>query len=519
MHTPQIRKVVIVGGGTAGWMTAAALSHFLPAQQCDITLIESDAIGTVGVGEATLPHLRFFNQTLGIDERDFMRKTESTYKMGIEFVNWGKLGDAYIHPFGEYGKAIDGLAFHHYWLKAREAGHTHSLDEYSLPVKAAKANKFQFPSPDFDSIMSTYSYAYHVDAGLYAKYLSEFSQKKGVKRIEGEVEHVQQDKQSGFIRSLTLKSGQLIEGDLFIDCSGFRGLLIEQTLHTGYQDWSHWLPCNSAQAVPCERAGELLPYSRATARDAGWQWRIPLRHRTGNGHVYSNAFTTDQQAQDTLLSNLDGKALRDPIQLRFTTGKRNKVWNKNCIAVGLSSGFLEPLESTSIYLIQETVSNIVDYFPDMSFNDTLIDEFNRVMDADYSRIRDFLIMHYHVTSRDDTEFWNYVRTMSVPDSLTSKLDLYKQQGHIVKYNDGVFLEPSWLAVYAGQGLLPKAYHPRLRNISPTALEALLAKERELVMQGTHAMATHESTLDTFLAADSELNNQTTAQASLYGVRS
>jgi tryptophan halogenase len=516
MLSKPIKKVIILGGGTAGWMTGAALAKYLHHTKYDITLIESETIGTVGVGEATLPHLRHFNQRLGIDEADFMRKTQSTFKMGIEFINWGKQGDAYIHPFGKHGKEIGGLAFHHYWLKAKQQGQASALADYSLSVKAAKANKFEFPNPDHDSILSTFSYAYHVDAGLYATYLREYCEKRHVTRVEGQVEHVEQDTASGYIEALVLKNGQRIDGDLFIDCSGFRGLLIEQTLNTGYQDWSHWLPCNSAQAVACERVGELSPYTKATARDAGWQWRIPLRHRTGNGHVYSNNFTSDQQAQETLLANLDGKQLTNPLQLRFTAGKRNKVWHKNCIAVGLSSGFLEPLESTSIYLIEKTITSIVDYFPTHGVAQSVVDEFNKIIDSQYTRIRDFLIMHYHVTSRDDTEFWRYVRNMDIPDSLNTKIELYKRQGHIIKYQDGVFFEDSWLAVYAGQGLLPSTYHPRVNKIPTSTLAAILKQEQTSVASSVQVMASHESTLEQYLDPSSPLQNYSVARASLYG---
>ena len=487
-------------------------------KKCAITLIESEDIGTVGLGEATLPHLRFFNKKLGIDERDFMRRTESTYKMGIEFVNWGKLGDAYIHPFGDYGDPHQKIPFHHLWLKAKQAGLDDRLCEYSLPVKAAAANKFEFPSDDKSSVLSTFSYAYHVDAGLYAKYLREYSQNKGVERIEGKIAEVSQAPDSGYITSVSLPSGQTIEADFFIDCSGFRGLLIEQTLNTGYQDWSHWLQCDSAQAVGCERSGPLLPYSRATAQTAGWQWRIPLRHRTGNGYVYASDFIEDEEVTQTLLQNLDGKPLNSPIQLRFKTGKRNKVWHKNCVAIGLSSGFLEPLESTSIYLIQEAITNLIALFPDNTFDDSTSNEFNRIMDAEYQRIRDFLILHYHATERDDTPFWNYVRQMSIPDSLQHKMDLFKQQGHIVQYKAGLFLQPSWLAVYAGQRITPRHYHPSIAGLSDELIVEMLRETKSNVAKGVQAMAGHEQPLSQYLDQNSTLTNRSEASASLYSKR-
>lgn len=514
----NIKKVVIVGGGTAGWMSAASLAQFLDLKKCAVTLIESEQIGTVGVGEATLPHLRFFNAKLGIDEREFMRKTNATYKMGIEFVDWGRRGDAYIHPFGDYGHKIQGNPFHHYWLRDRLAGQIHPLCDYSLPVKAAKANKFQFPSQAPRSVLSTFSYAYHIDAGLYANYLRTYAEQKGVKRIEGKVASVQQHLTTGFIESVRMESGQVIDGELFLDCSGFRGLLIEQTLKTGYQDWSHWLICNSAQAIGCHSGGELTPYSRATAQEAGWQWRIPLQHRIGNGYVYSNEHISDEKATETLLSNLDGEPLGEPNQLRFLTGKRNKVWNKNCVAVGLSSGFLEPLESTSIYLIQDALTHLIEHFPTRHFEPGKTDEFNRVMDREYERIRDFLILHYHATSRDDSPFWNYVRSMEIPDSLKSKMELFTQQGHIVKYNDGVFLEPSWLAVYVGQGVLPEKYHPSASTLDTQQVNQMLAGLRAEVKSAVQGMSLHKHTLDEYLKIDSQLQNQSNVAASLYGVR-
>lgn len=499
-------------------MAAATLSRFLDLQKCDVTLIESEQIGTVGVGEATLPHLRFFNARLGIDERDFMRRTHSTYKMGIEFVNWGKSGDAYIHPFGDYAHKINGKSFHHYWLRNRKEDQSFPLCDYSLPVKAAKANKFQFPSQDASSVLSTFSYAYHVDAGLYAGYLREYAEAKSVKRIEGKVASVQQDKETGFIQSVKMESGQIVEGELFLDCSGFRGLLIEQTLKTGYQDWSKWLICNSAQAIGCKSSGELAPYSRATAQEAGWQWRIPLQHRTGNGYVYSSDFISDDQATETLLSHLDAEPIGTPNQLRFLTGKRNKVWNKNCIAVGLSSGFLEPLESTSIYLIQDALTHLIEHFPTLAFESAKIDEFNRVMDIEYERIRDFLILHYHATSRQDSPFWDYVRTMKIPDSLQSKMALFKEQGHIVKYDDGLFLEPSWLAVYVGQGVIPTGFHPGVLDMDKVRLNKVLAELRSEVQEAARGMTSHQKTLEEYLKEDSKLQNQSNAAASLYGVR-
>jgi tryptophan 7-halogenase len=516
-----IKKVVILGGGSAGWMTAAALSKFIATPECSLTLIESDEIGIVGVGEATLPHLRVFNQRLGIDEREFMNATQATFKLGIQFVNWGKLGDAYIHPFGEYGEPMHHQSFHHTWLRLLQNGLADPLDEYSFAVKTAEAEKFSFPSTDPTLVSSTYGYAYHVDATLYGQFLKKYALERNVKRVEGKAVCVHQHPETEFISSIELESGELIEGDLFIDCSGFRGMLIEQTLKTGYQDWRHYLPCDSAVAVTCEKVGETLPYSIATARDAGWQWRIPLQSRTGNGYVYSSQYLSDEDAKKTLLTHLDGKPLREPLQLRFTTGKRNKIWNKNCIAVGLSSGFLEPLESTSIYLIQETINKILDFFPDNVFDSAVTDEFNRVMDNEYLRIRDFLVLHYHATQRNDTPFWNYCRTMPIPDSLSHQMNLFKTQGLMANYEAGLFFEASWLAVYIGQGVLPKNVHPAITNAPLPQLQSIAVQLRESIRDGVNQLPSHHDFLDRYLHQPKEqsgINNLSVPVMSLYGAR-
>lgn len=457
MQSNSIKKIVIVGGGTAGWMTAAALSSLLDKTQVSITLVESEQIGTVGVGEATLPHLRFFIKRLGIDEQEFMRCTNATYKTGIEFINWGQVGESYLHPFGDFGQSINGVDFHHYWVKQQQAGDKTDIGEYSLPVVASKLGKFDYPSTDEQSILSTFSYAFHLDAGLFAKFLREYSEEKGLVRTEGLVKQVKQDEKTGFISSVTLESGQTIEGDLFIDCSGFRGLLIEQTLKTGYDDWRHWLPCDRAIAIPCETMSAPLPYTKATARDAGWQWRIPLQNRVGNGHIYSSSYMDDATALDVLLQGLDAKPTGDPNFLRFTTGRRKKAWNKNCVAIGLSGGFLEPLESTSIHLIQLGIMKLLEFFPDKSCDEVKSTEYNRMMSLEFERLRDFLVLHYNATRRNDTDFWNDVRTMKLPDGLHHKMSLFKERGHVVQYTEGLFLKASWLAVYLGQGVIPSHY--------------------------------------------------------------
>lgn len=485
-----IQKIVIVGGGTAGWMTAAALSEVLRHTDCEITLIESEQIGTVGVGEATLPHLRYFNQRLGIDESEFMQAVNATYKLGIEFVNWGRKGDAYIHPFGDFGKPVDGVGFHHYWLKSQLAGNQTDIGEFSLPVVAAQQGKFDFPAQDPNSLLSTFSFAYHIDASLYAQYLRTYAEKRRVTRREGKVIGVNQHSESGFIESVDIDDGTQIDGQLFIDCSGFRGLLIEQTLSTGYEDWKHWLPCDRAVAIPCGLSGDSIPYTRATADDAGWRWRIPLQHRVGNGHVYCSDFMSDDQAETALRTGLEAEPEREANFLRFNTGRRKKMWNKNCVAIGLSAGFLEPLESTGIHLIQLAIMKLIEFFPNKEVDSAFSDEFNRVMQMEIERIKDFLILHYNATERNDTEFWNYVRNMSLPDELARKMALFKQTGKVVKYQEGLFLEPSWIAVYLGQRHLPETYDPRLNGLSVQVLDEQLVNLRNSIRAAVDVMPSH-----------------------------
>ncbi|HEX5160558.1 MAG TPA: tryptophan halogenase family protein [Steroidobacteraceae bacterium] len=479
----------MVGGGTAGWMAAASLARFLRPDQCSIRLVESAEIGIVGVGEATVPHIRFFNQTLGLDEADFMRKTNATFKLGIEFVNWARIGDSYIHPFGDYGRPFRGVKFHHAWNRLRLAGDPDPIDDYSLPIEAAKNARFAPPPTDPKSPLAGFGYAFQFDATLFAPYLRAWAEQRGVRRTEGRVVDVGLRGTDGFIESLTLASGEKIEGDLFIDCSGFFGLLTEKSLHTGYEDWTHWLPCDRAVAVPCESHGPLLPYTRATAHAAGWQWRIPLQNRTGNGHVYSSKFLSDDEAAATLLRNLDGKALAEPRVLKFVTGRRKKTWNRNCVAVGLSGGFVEPLESTSIYLIQAAITHLIELFPDRNFDSVNLDEYNRVMDLEFERVRDFIVLHYHATGRDDSPLWNYVRNMPIPDSLAYKLELFRERGVVVNYRVGLFYEPSWVAVYVGQRILPKRFDPLLDDTPLDDLRRHLGALRSAVQAAAKAMPT------------------------------
>ena len=456
----SIRSVVIVGGGTAGWMTAAALANAIRTG-CTITLIESEEIGTVGVGEATIPPIRTFNEALGIAENDFVAATQGSFKLGIQFVDWGKQNHAYFHPFGSYGRNFDFLPLHQYWLAAQARGEAPELDELCMAWAAAKRGKFAPPSPEQRSVLSTYDYAYHFDAGLYAQFLRRYAEARGVVRVEGKVADVGVDGATGHVSHVTMADGRQIDGDLFVDCSGFRGLLIEGALKTGYQDWRHWLPCDSAYAVPCEKVGPPTPYTRSTARAAGWQWRIPLQHRTGNGHVFCSQFISDDEAAAVLMAGLDGKALADPRKLTFTTGRRNLFWNKNVVAVGLSGGFMEPLESTSIHLIQAAIAKLIAFFPDRNFDPLVIDEYNRLAIAEYERIRDFIILHYKLTSRTDSELWRYCAAMEVPDTVTWKIEHFRRNGRLVQRDADLFGPPSWLAVHIGQGNLPQGTDPLL----------------------------------------------------------
>ncbi|HRH76224.1 MAG TPA: tryptophan 7-halogenase [Cellvibrionaceae bacterium] len=459
----MIKKIVVFGGGTAGWMTAAALAKFVGSHECRIVLVESKEIGTVGVGEATLPHLRAFNQRLGNDELEFMQATQATFKLGIEFRNWGALGEQYIHPFGDFGREIKKLPFYHYWLRYKNTGGKLGLEAFSLPILAAKQNRFAFPSDDVDSLFSSFSYAYHIDAGLYAAFLRSFSEARGVARIEGIVVDVELATESGDVVALNLASGERVEGDFFIDCSGFRSELLAKKMGVGFEDWSAWLPCDRAVAIPCH--GQFPgAYTRATAEAHGWRWQIPLRHRMGNGYVYASHCISDDEALSVLRANLGGQPIAEPNFLRFKAGKRTACWVKNVVAVGLSGGFLEPLESTSIYLIQVAITKFIQYFRAEGIESTSIDEFNKQMQLEFDRIRDFLILHYHATRREDSAFWQYCKNMQVPDNLQFKMRLFKSTSKIVEYDYGLFLEPSWVAVYLGQGVIPSNIDVRASHL-------------------------------------------------------
>ena len=467
MEKNKIQKVVIAGGGTAGWMAAASLAKLL-GKTLDITLIESDEIPTVGVGEATIPTLLTLHELLGINEREFLAEVNGTFKLGISFENWRNVDEDYIHSFGFTGKDCWAAGFQHFWLKGYKMGIAKEFGDYCGELIAAKHNKFAI-TPKHGL-----NYAYHFDAGEYAVFLRKLAEKHGAKRVEGKIVEVSQDNESGFIKSLTLASGKEVSGDLFIDCSGFRGLLIEQTLHTGYDDWSHWLPMNSAVAMQTENTQKPIPYTRSIARDAGWQWRIPLQSRTGNGLVFCDRYMSDDEAIQTLVNNVEGEAVTEPRVLKFKTGVRRKHWNKNCIAMGLSSGFIEPLESTSIHLIQRSVIRLMQMFPYDGIREPDVNEFNSQMEFEILNIRDFIVLHYHVTNRTDTPFWRFCKSMTIPDSLKHRIELFKQTGRVFQVPTELFGENSWTQVMLGQGLMPEQYHPIVNMMSDDELKQFLA---------------------------------------------
>ena len=483
-------RVVVLGGGTAGWMTAASLAHLLPGQ-VTVELIESEDIGIVGVGEATLPHIRGFVERLGIDEASFMKATHATYKLGIDFRDFGAIGESYIHPFGGFGEAVQSVGFHHWWLEQRRLGLASDIGDYSFAVRAARENRFRPPAQD-GSLGSTYGYAYQFDATLFGPFMRQFGLTIGVTRHEGIVTNVERNGESGDVTALLLKDGRRIEGDLFVDCSGFRSLLLGQEMAEEWEDWTHWLPCDRAAAMPCaHESDDLPPYTTATAMPAGWRWEIPLQHRMGNGYVFSSAHLSEDQACDAIRGAARGKPLADPRILRFRPGRRRRSWSGNVVAVGLASGFLEPLESTSIYLAQMAITNLIELFPaDGRIEQRDRDEFNRLVDMEYDRIRDFLILHYHVTRRDDSDFWNHVRTMQVPDSLADKIELWRNTGRVEKYGEGLFFEPSWIAVYVGQGLLPERYDPRVAQVDPARVRGALDRLKQAIDGEVVAMPGH-----------------------------
>lgn len=490
MQDKPVTSVVIAGGGTAGWMAAATLSRNFTPDALKVTLVESAEIGTVGVGEATIPPILQLNAQLGIDEDDLLRRTQGTYKLGIEFVDWGRQGSRYFHPFGSYGADLGGVAFHHHWLRTREG----ALADYSLNTGAALAGKFDRPAEDPRSVLSKLSYALHFDATLYAALLRERSLEQGVEAVEGRIARVVLDQLSGHVDRLDLADGRTLRADLYIDCTGFRGLLIEQALNTGYEDWSHWLPMDRALAVPTAPAGPPLPYTRSTADAAGWRWRIPLQHRVGNGHVYSSAFTDEAAATEALVAGLDGQMLAAPRALSFTTGRRRKMWNRNVVALGLAGGFVEPLESTSIHLIQRGVVTLMSLFPAGGFVQAEIDCYNRLMQAEMEEVRDFVILHYKQSLRDDTPFWRAVQAMSVPDSLAERMAIFAHCGRLLLGPGELFREPSWVAVMLGQGLVPQGYDPLANGIPESDLRPALQRMRAVIGRGVEALPSHAAFL-------------------------
>jgi len=498
-HAP-LKNIVILGGGSAGWMAAAAFSSLLSPDVTRITLIESDQIGTVGVGEATIPDMINFNRMLGINEAEFLKATNGTFKLGIEFKDWGKLGDSYIHPFGSIGVDMQGIDFHHYWLHNRSSGNSAPLQNYSMCAVAAENGKFTLPDPNPRSPLSHLRYAYHIDATAYARYLRDYAEKRGVTRVEGKVTRVDQQNETGDITTLTLENGQTITGDFFFDCTGFRSLLTEKVLDVPFEDWSHWLPCDSAQTVATERVGSLIPYTKATAKTAGWQWRIPTQHRTGNGHIYSSKFMDDAEAKDILMAGLDSKPLGEPRKISFKTGCRETLWNKNCIALGLSAGFLEPLESTSLFLIQQGVSRFISLFPSADVSDVVRTEYNKQMRKEFHQVRDFIILHYVATERDDSPFWNYCRTMDIPESLKSKMALFDKAGRIFRYDDELFSKESWIAVFLGQNVIPDVTDPIVAALPTAQVDHSLKSMSGAMQQVAQKMPTHEEFLQRYGAA-------------------
>src|SRR4051812_42912593 len=490
MNEHSIRNVVVVGGGTAGWMAAAAFSRFLNTGYTRTTLVESEEIGTIGVGEATIPPLITFNRMLGINENEFVAATHGSFKAGIEFVNWGGIGERYFHPFGTHGHDLEGVAFHQLYLRERKKRVMQDISAWSMSGVAAAQGKFARPGAEAGLPLSQLLYAFHFDASLYAKYLRSYAERGGVRRIEGKVVDVSLRGEDGFVESVTLADGQKIEGDLFIDCSGFRGLLIEQALKTGYEKWTHWLPCNRAIALPTTYQGQPDPFTRATAHPKGWQWRIPLQTRMGNGIVYSSDHMSDDEAQAVLLANLEGEPLAEPRRLSFTTGRRLKAWNANVVSMGLSSGFIEPLESTSIHFIQSGIAKLVALFPDKRFNPIERDEYNRQMQDLFEDVRDFIILHYNATKRDDSDFWNQCRTMSIPESLTRKVDLWRAKGRVFREERELFGTTSWVAVALGQNVLPEDYEPAADALDEDKVAAALEQMRQAYLQTAERLPTH-----------------------------
>ncbi len=496
----RLKRIVIVGGGAAGWMTAAALARVLKPHDVSLTLVESEEIGIIGVGEATIPDMLQFNLFLGVVEAALMRATEATFKLGIEFVDWSGPGSRYFHPFGFHGVDIDGLDFHQYWLHCRAHGHAHWIGEYCLTEIVAKQNRFGFPDTRVPGAPASYlRYAYHFDAKLYAQYLRSYAQARGLMRVEGKVGEVLRAPESGDITGLRLEDGRIVEGDFFFDCTGFRALLLGQALGVEWIDWRHWLPCDRALAVACRHNGPLLPYTRATAKSAGWQWRIPTQRRTGNGHIYCSEFMSEDEATAVLLAGLDGEPIGSPRLIRFATGHRRVFWEKNCVAIGLSAGFLEPLESTSLYLIRQGVSRFIALFPDASLPNVLRDEYNRWMRKDFEQVRDLLVFHYFANGRDEP-FWRHCRSMTLPESLQRRLALFAEGGRFLRYEGELFPNASWVAVMLGQNVMPRTIDPLVSALPVGEVEHKLMLLRQAMQRYASALPRHEDVLKQYCAA-------------------
>ncbi len=495
MDSRALRRVVIVGGGSAGWITAAPLARMLCSpgrpDHCEVTLIESAEIGTVGVGEATLPTISFYNQMLGIDEADFVRKTRASFKLGIEFRDWRRVGHRFFHGFGGFGPDIHNRPLWTYWLRLRQLDpDLPSYEDWSTATVMARSQRFVPPQPGELSPANAFGYAYHFDASLYGAYLRDYAMRHGAQRIEGTIVRVETSGQDGFVTAVHLSDGRRIEGDLFIDCSGFRALLIGGAMNSPYEDWSHWLPCDRALAVPCSRVDPMTPFTTSTARSAGWQWRIPLQHRTGNGLVYCSSHLGEDEAAHLLLSNLDGPALDQPRPQRFVTGRRKHGWVKNVVAIGLSSGFLEPLESTSIQLIMDGVSRLTSMLPDRDFAPKLADEFNRQMAHRYESVRDFIILHYKLGARRDSEFWRQCAAMSIPDALSHQIELFSQAGRVAILEPEGFGVSSWASLLLGLGVIPARYDPYVDLMDVEQIRQHLSGVREAIRRSVEQMPTH-----------------------------
>lgn len=493
----KLKQIVIVGGGAAGWMTAAALSKLLKPNDVSLTLVESDEIGIIGVGEATIPDMLQFNLFLGIVEADLMRATQATFKLGIEFVDWSRNGTRYFHPFGFHGIDIDGLDFHQYWLHCRANGHAHSIGEYCLTEIVAKQNKFAFPDTRVAGAPASYlRYAYHFDAALYAGYLRRYAESRGVKRVEGKVSEVLRAPETGDLTGVRLHNGQTISGEFFFDCTGFRSLLLDKALGVPWVDWRHWLPCDRALAVACQHEGPLLPYTRSTAKSAGWQWRIPTQHRTGNGHIYCSELMSEDEATSVLLDGLDGAVIGTPRLIPFATGHRRKFWEKNCVAIGLSAGFLEPLESTSLYLIRQGISRFIALFPDASLPSIMRDEYNRWMQKDFEQVRDLLVFHYYANERDET-FWRHCRNMTIPETLHRRLALFAEGGRFLRFEGELFPNASWVAVMLGQNVIPRTVDPLVSALPAAEIVQKLELLRQAMNQFADPLPAHRDVLQQY----------------------